>query len=203
MGIGISSHAARLHIIGDNYSKPILCEVTHIYGLHDGIQIKTKRSLNCNSLYYASLFKASFDSVSSGYAYITLQKGSVVQYVNSSGKSFFAGSMGIGCNHHTDALLAVNGTIKAKKVNVTLSGFPDYVFKPGYSLLSLSQTEAFIKENGHLPGVPTEKEVMEQGIDLGQLNVIMLEKIEEMTLHIIELEKEIKQLKQHNKTGKK
>ena len=73
--------------------------------------------------------------------------------------------------------------------------FPDYVFLPGYKLRSLKETEDFIKINGHLPEVPCAEEITEKGADLGEMNKILLKKIEEMTLHLIRLEKEVNALK--------
>ncbi|SFC66629.1 hypothetical protein SAMN04487891_1203 [Flagellimonas taeanensis] len=98
-----------------------------------------------------------------------------------------------------DAKLAVNGNIHAKEVKVDLVGWPDYVFKKGYDLPTLEEVEMHIKEKGHLINIPSAKEVEENGIELGEMNMKLLEKIEELTLYIIELkvnsEKEISLLK--------
>lgn len=94
----------------------------------------------------------------------------------------------------TGNTLAINGKITAKEVEVTLDGWPDYVFSEDYTLSPLSDVEEFIKQNKHLPGVPTEKEINEEGLSLGQMNKLMMEKIEELTLYIIDLEKKINKL---------
>ncbi|MFN3403807.1 MAG: hypothetical protein ACK40G_06910 [Cytophagaceae bacterium] len=97
-----------------------------------------------------------------------------------------------------NAKLAVNGTIYATsiKVRTTNNGcFPDYVFSPDYKLRSLSEVEEFIKENSHLPEVPSAEEVERSGIDVAEMNEILLKKVEELTLYIIEMRKEIDQLK--------
>ncbi|WP_192350277.1 hypothetical protein [Algoriphagus sp. Y33] len=104
------------------------------------------------------------------------------------------GNLGIGVSSPSQKL-EVNGTIKTKEVNVTATGWPDYVFRPGYQRMPLSELEAFIKKNGHLPDVPTEAEVMENGVNLAEMNVKLLEKVEELTLYVIELEKKIDQKK--------
>lgn len=96
------------------------------------------------------------------------------------------GNVGIGTSSPTNKL-EVNGTIKTKEVNVTATGWADYVFEPDYQLIPLSEVEAFIFNNGHLPNIPTEKEVFEQGVNLLEMNIKLLEKIEELTLYIIEL----------------
>ncbi|MCE7057197.1 hypothetical protein LZF95_21125 [Algoriphagus sp. AGSA1] len=85
--------------------------------------------------------------------------------------------------------LSVNGIIKAMEVNITTDGWADYVFKPEYKLMPLSELETFIQRNGHLPDVPTEAEVMENGVNLAEMNVKLLEKVEELTLYLITLQK--------------
>ncbi len=83
-----------------------------------------------------------------------------------------------------------NGYFWAREVIVTLNTFPDYVFGDTYKLMSLEETENFIKENKHLPGVPSESEVVKNGINVGEMNALLLEKIEELTLYVINLKKE-------------
>ncbi len=73
--------------------------------------------------------------------------------------------------------------------------WPDYVFEKDYSLPQLKDIEAYVEKEKHLPGVPTAKEVNEKGVDLLEMNKILLQKIEEMTLHLIRLEKEVEGLK--------
>ncbi|MBY0432780.1 MAG: hypothetical protein K2U26_01590 [Cyclobacteriaceae bacterium] len=73
--------------------------------------------------------------------------------------------------------------------------FPDYVFEPDYDLPSLEETETFIKENKHLPEVPSATEIDKDGMSLNDMNVILLKKVEELTLHLIQMKKEIEELK--------
>lgn len=91
--------------------------------------------------------------------------------------------------------ISANGKITTKEVEVTLDAFPDYVFDEDYELRSLSEVEEFIKENKHLPGIPAAKEVLENGLSLGDMNVKLMEKVEELTLYIIQLQKEVDALK--------
>ena len=104
------------------------------------------------------------------------------------------GEVGIGTTN-PQSKLAVNGTITCKEVNVTLAGFPDYVFRPGYDLMPLDEVADYIDANGHLPNAPIDCEVEENGIGLGELNKILLEKIEELTLHMIEKDQQILELR--------
>lgn len=98
------------------------------------------------------------------------------------------GYVGIGTTD-PKARLAVNGDIYAKKVRVTPDDWPDFVFESTYELPSLRELELFIAEHKHLPGIPSAKEVGEQGLDLGQNQAKLLQKIEEMTLYLIEQNK--------------
>jgi hypothetical protein len=95
----------------------------------------------------------------------------------------------------TDALLAVNGTAYAKKIQVTLTGWADYVFHANYRLRPLSEVEQYINQYHHLPEVPSAEEVEKKGLDLGDNQATLLKKIEELTLYVIEQQKEITALK--------
>lgn len=98
------------------------------------------------------------------------------------------GNVGIGAANPTEKL-AVNGTIRGKEIKVESGPWPDYVFDENYDIKSLSEVEQFIKTNKHLPGIPNQKDVKENGISLGEMNRKLLEKVEELTLHLIEKDK--------------
>jgi hypothetical protein len=111
------------------------------------------------------------------------------------------GQVGIGITSSAtlpspDYLLAVDGKIISEEVRVEISGsWPDYVFDKDYPLMPLAQLEDHITTYGHLPGVPSANRVENEGILLGDMNRMLLEKIEELTLHVIAMQKEIDQLK--------
>jgi hypothetical protein len=93
----------------------------------------------------------------------------------------------------------VNGTIRSKEVIVETAAWPDYVFQPRYKLKSIDDVKIFIDKNGHLPNIPSAKEIETNGLPLGELQKKMMEKIEELTLYIIELKGEIDLLKSNKK----
>ncbi len=94
-----------------------------------------------------------------------------------------------------DVTVKINGYMSINEVNVTTDNWWDKVLKPGYDLRSLNELEVFILENNHLPDVPPEEEILEEGINLAEMNAILLKKIEELTLYTIEQQKEIEELK--------
>lgn len=115
--------------------------------------------------------------------------------IQGNGLRVSTGSVGIGTLTTGDYKLAVEGTIGARKIKVTQQPWADYVFDENYKRLSLAELENYIKANHHLPGIPTETEVRKDGVDLGEMNKKLLEKIEELTLYLIELKKEVEILK--------
>jgi len=104
------------------------------------------------------------------------------------------GNVGIGTTDPTYKL-SVNGNIRSKEV-VVESGWADFVFDEGYPLLPLAATEKFIEQNKHLPGIPSAIEIQTNGLSLGEVQKKMMQKIEELTLYIIELDKQVKTLKE-------
>lgn len=89
-----------------------------------------------------------------------------------------------------------DGTVFATEVNVMLaSNFPDYVFSPTYNLMSIYDLRNYISENKHLPNVPPASEVEQSGLNLGEMNVKLVEKVEELTLYIIQQQEQIDALK--------
>lgn len=96
----------------------------------------------------------------------------------------------------SNAMLSVDGLILAKEVRVAVSTtthWADYVFDKNYKLMSLNEVETFVKNNKHLPEVPSSKDVQENGIDITEISSILLKKIEELTLYTIELKKKVEE----------
>jgi len=130
--------------------------------------------------------------------------GSILPYVSNSYQKLdyanvnFTGNVGIGTMAPQEKLV-VKGKIIAEEIKVQAVKWPDYVFKPEYKLPSLSETEQFIKANGHLPDVPNATDVEANGVSLGEMNKILLKKVEELTLHLIDQQKQIKELQSKEK----
>lgn len=103
-------------------------------------------------------------------------------------------NVGIGTTTPAEKL-SVNGNIRAKKLIVSQTGWPDFVFSKSYKLRSLKEVENYINENQHLPEVPSAKEVAAKGISVGDTQALLLKKIEELTLYIIEQQKQITEIK--------
>lgn len=95
------------------------------------------------------------------------------------------------------------GLIRGRKMKLDLETWADYVFDPNYKLLSLEKTKEYIAKNAHLPNVPNEKEIQTEGLDIGEMMRIQMEKIEELTLHLIEMNERIKSLEEENSELKK
>ncbi|NAY91246.1 hypothetical protein GTQ34_04875 [Muricauda sp. JGD-17] len=136
---------------------------------------------------------------------LTLDGGGIIDYtsensnlntVDWTARDLFADrNMGIGTTDTQGYRLAVAGNMIAEGVRVELQGnWPDYVFEPGFDLKDLEEIKEFIKENGHLPNIPSADEIEKEGIDLGTMNAKLLEKIEELTLYLIAQDNKIKQL---------
>jgi len=112
------------------------------------------------------------------------------------------GSVGIGITNAANIpngyLLAVDGNVIAEEIRVELSAdwWPDYVFENDYDLRTIEDLEKSIQENGHLPGIPSAKSLEEEGLNLGDMQKRMMEKIEELSLYIIQQNKEIKTLQE-------
>ncbi len=87
-----------------------------------------------------------------------------------------------------------NGEVFARRYTTTLTNIPDYVFKEGYNLMSLNDLKIYVNTQQHLPNIPSENEFQKEGVDIGELNRLLLEKVEELTLYILQLEERISKI---------
>ena len=92
-------------------------------------------------------------------------------------------------------LCSATGNLKVKDLRVTLSGWSDFVFDEGYRLIPLGEVEQYVSVHHHLPDVPSATEIEENGLDVGEMNKVLLQKVEELTLYVIDLQKQVNELK--------
>ncbi len=104
-----------------------------------------------------------------------------------------SGKLGIGTNTPNEAL-SVNGNIRAREIKVETSNWPDYVFAKDYALMPLEDLETFVESNNHLPDIPKASQIEIEGLPLGEMNKLLLKKVEELTLYLFQLNKKNKVL---------
>ncbi len=119
-------------------------------------------------------------------------------------KLYVDGFTYIGSGNPTETLknnyqFAVNGKIKAQEIDLDYQGWPDYVFESGYERLPIDELKGYIEENGHLPNVKPAEEVEKNGLGVAEANKMLMEKVEELTLYIIELQEQINEIKKNDK----
>lgn len=121
----------------------------------------------------------------------------IALYTNSANRMFItaSGNVGIGTDNPTNKL-SVYGNIRSTEVIVETANWPDYVFNKNYQLQPLVEVEKYIQQNNHLPNIPSAKEIEKTGLQLGDMQKRMMEKMEELTLYIIQQQKEIELLKE-------
>ncbi len=198
IGIGTATPAGKLHVSAgtSGVSPHSFSDITMENDDHAMISILTPNSKNG---YFA--FGDQNDNYVGGIRYNHSINDMTFVVNNSSSHMVIKnnGNVGIGTTA-PDAKLAVSGRIHAEEVKVDLSvPGPDYVFKTDYELKSLEEVQRYIKENGHLPNIPSAKEMETNGVDLGTMEMKLLEKIEELTLYILEQEKRIEALEKSKK----
>jgi hypothetical protein len=139
----------------------------------------------------ASLYNFSFTGYAQAEVLLLVTDNNVsnVQVFTSLDPIIIQGNVGIGTTSFGSHMLAVEGSIGARRIKVLQAGWADFVFQPDYHLPPLQEVENYINTNKHLSGIPTTEEVKKDGIDLGEMNKILLEKVEELTLYLIEQNK--------------
>ncbi len=106
-----------------------------------------------------------------------------------------AGNVGIGTTNPGTYKLAVNGTVRVKEIVASTQGWPDFVFDENYQPAQLAELERFVKANKRLPGFPSAKEINANGVKIGEMQAKLLQKVEELTLYVIELKKDNESLR--------
>jgi hypothetical protein len=155
------------------------------------LSVARKDGIDGTAVFFGSSHASHFNYHTAEDTYIRGGKDGSVVYINDTHN----GPVVIGSTLVGGYKLSVNGSIRSKEVVVEAAGWPDYVFKDDYKLTSIDEVQAFIAKNGHLPNIPSAEEIEKNGQALGDTQKRMMEKIEELTLYIIELKKEIDFLK--------
>lgn len=206
VGIGTGNPEGKLHVKGvayfgnENENSSHRVAIGGSGGNYGSIGYGYKYTGTSNEHTYAVADYASqlsFDI--GGFTFKTAPSGTTgapVSFTNAM-KILQNGNVGIGTNT-IDYKLTVNGKIKAEEMAVVVDVPADYVFNDNYTLISLQEVEQFINDNNHLPGMPSAAEIKETGWEVGVMSNKMLEKIEELTLHMIELKKENDRLNRKN-----
>ena len=109
----------------------------------------------------------------------------------------------ITCKDELNVTSLSASNIKTDDININMNNAADYVFDESYNLKPLHEVEAFVKENKHLPGIPSASEMSEKGVSVSAMSNMLLEKVEELTLHMIRLEKENAELRSKMNSLKK
>lgn len=192
-GIGTVAPAARLHVANTN-GNPVDSRLEG-FTLIDGTQASLLLGQTTGATY--GEWGIEYNTLKGGLNFWK-PAGGTTGLAGSNYHLFIAnnGNVSIGTDNSFGYKLAVKGNMIAEQVVVKLYGtWPDFVFSKDHAMMNLYEVENFISKNSHLPNVPSAKEVEEKGIDLGEMNKILLQKIEELTLYMIEQQKQIDELK--------
>lgn len=188
VGIGTSSPDSKLHVVNyqsgnttnpfDNSAGPVAFKIHNL--------TPSKKYANIVEVYQQTI--NSFPALPAELKF----------WIDNSGHVGIKNKLRIGAKAATGAFanyaLSVDGDMVAKRCVVQISDWADYVFAPDYQLAPLSDVKEYIEANRHLPNVPSEAEVKQNGVSLGDMDATLLRKVEELTLYIIQLEERLKGL---------
>jgi hypothetical protein len=185
VGIGTTSPSAQLEVKGN-------------YNGQSHVVINSMSSTNTGG----PELQFAFNNTAKGFAWYVPYSDALGFGRGNPNNSLFvvsSGNVGVG-TMAPDQKLTVKGKIHAEEVIINLSvPAPDYVFDKSYDLKSLEELKKFIDENKHLPEVPSAKEMEKEGVKVGEMEMILLKKVEELTLYMIQTRKELSDLKKENK----
>jgi hypothetical protein len=186
VGVGVSNPVHQLQVGSLSTTTPVVA----IGKINADTGGKSKLMFYAGSGAYANGFSVEYRKTSAVDKLVFVDGGNVETMTIVNG-----GNVGIGSTA-PDAKLAVKGIVHAQEVRVDTSvPGPDYVFDSNYNLPTVEQVKAFIEENHHLPEVPSAKEMEADGILVGAMNLLLLKKIEELTLYVIDLKTELDEMK--------
>ncbi|NDC82038.1 hypothetical protein EB093_00010 [bacterium] len=181
----------------------------NIYGIQDGLTLEDPGSGSSEGLniVFSSLTSPRFASIqgiselqgNGGRLLFSTNSSSLVSTLSPRLTITASGNIGIGTTApleklHISGNVRVDGTITAQDFFVSTTGWADYVFEPNYSLRPLSELAEYVKNNKHLPDVPSESDIKSKGINVAEMQQIHMKKIEELTLYVIQLKKQLNEL---------
>ncbi len=206
IGIGTATPAQKLDVVGSIQQSAVKSSVVKTDGAGKLVAATAGTdyvAAGTNSVGTIAKFSATGTVANSAITEAAITNGSGVKVDSKSAGYLAVGDFGAGTPMSIPAgyRLVVQDGIITEKVKVAirnLTDWADYVFEPTYSLMPLSEVEKFVKENKHLPNVPSADEMVEKGVEVGKTSKMFMEKIEELTLYMIEMKKEIEALKAEN-----
>lgn len=164
-------------VVGPNYYAATANYKLDVYATgHDGVNVAAAGTTKAFNVFDYNSLKDNFTVLGSGKTIIGV-------------KTHTTGA-------HANAMLTVYGKAVATEVIVTQQNWSDFVFDKNYKLMPLEELESYYKVNKHLPSVPSEKEIIKEGNDLAKTDAVLLQKIEELTLYLVEQQKQISDLKE-------
>jgi len=200
VGIGTDTPLYELDVRGDQYLSGIL-------GIGVNPIINTQVAISTARRNGMSIEHSYNDPNGNGYAYKAIVNNNLTKgysiFNNNYQKEVFSvsanGEMILASETRQLFHVYTDGLLQAREIKVDLATWPDYVFEKNYELMPLNEVKNFIQKEGHLPNIPSAEKIEADGLNLGKMNALLLEKIEELTLHLIEQEKRISELENNQK----
>lgn len=191
--LDVNGHAQFRSSVSVNHRLSVGTEISNfarfmVKNLSGGAAIQVDQKDNTNP--YAKLLFLEYTEPTTEIIHVSGPDGHVPLLIDAAGNFRLANS-----NKTIMYMNASEETFYTRRIIVDQETWPDYVFEQNYKLLTLYEVKDYISNNGHLPGVPSREKVLENGTDLGEINRVLLEKIEELMLYSIGQQEEIDKLK--------